>query len=488
MAGTVAKVVFVHVLLSHLRNSYGNESKSALFSTTPETERPRSESCVGEGENTPGRPTNPSLQKVVPPGYDKYVIPKNPNGGPLPIYIGAKVRDIQKIDEQNMELTIEWFIRLYWRDTGLTWPVHLPNDTWYNISPDIVNYVWLPTTYIDHVKEITKPSLLIQPESFRMQNDGLIRYSMSLTTRVSCPMDFTAYPFDTQVCYFKMESYQFTSTEVTYEWHNPIIERSNRIQLGQFDFDFYSVSQQNTTHQGRKFPTVTVEVLLNRRISYHLMNTFLPSGLFVMVSWLTFLVPVHMVPGRMVLTITTLLTMVSMFASVRQESPKVSYAKAVDQWMIMCIMFVFMVLLEFTVALFIFEKATKAKEKADVKEAEPIVKSKAKVAPASAGTRGSLLYTDLAQRTSSDLPTENGNSNEKELSVCRTLLSAKIVWKDVKSDERPEEVLRDHKYWTKWLVRLESISPAVLFLAFVICNICYWTYWMKRRGLVKKQY
>lgn len=31
----------------------------------------------------------------------------------------------------------------------------------------------------DHAKEVTKPTLLIRPESFRMQNNGLIRYSMS---------------------------------------------------------------------------------------------------------------------------------------------------------------------------------------------------------------------------------------------------------------------------------------------------------------------
>ncbi|XP_068207796.1 gamma-aminobutyric acid receptor subunit pi-like [Palaemon carinicauda] len=461
-----------------------NETKSVIFSTTPSTaraEKQQSESCLCGSENTPGRPSNPSLQKVVPPGYDKYVLPKNANDtNNYCIHVDTILNNVKT--SQHIELTIEWFIRLYWRDPGLIWPVHLPNETWYNISPDIVNYVWLPTTYIDHVKEVTKPSLLIQPESFRMLSDGLIRYSMSLTTRVSCPMDFSAYPFDTQVCYFKMESYQFTAKEVTYEWQNPIIERTNQIHLGQFDFDFYSVNQQNTTHQGRKFPTVMVEVLLNRRISYHLMNTFLPSGLFVMVSWLTFLVPVHMVPGRMVLTITTLLTMVSMFASVRQESPKVSYAKAVDQWMIMCIIFVFMVLLEFTVALYVFEKATKAKEKAKAQEEKSTIKVKAKVAPTTVDTTGNSFYTDLAQRTSSGrLIDGDGTSGETAPSISSTLTPTKIVWKDAKSKERPKDPLRDHKYWTTWLDRLESYSPVVFFISFAICNICYWAYWMKRR-------
>ncbi|XP_063596676.1 gamma-aminobutyric acid receptor subunit beta-like [Penaeus indicus] len=183
-----------------------------------------------------------------------------------------------------------------------------------------------------------------------------VKRTLTVTTRVSCPMDFSAYPFDNQVCYFKMESYQFTAKQVSYNWFDPKIGRSPQIQLGQFDFDFYSVQQQNTSHQNRSYPTVMIELVLRRRIVYHLMNTFLPSGLFVMVSWLTLLVPHHQMPARMVLTITTLLTLVSMFAGVRQETPKVSYAKAVDQWMIMCVIFVFCVLFEFTVVIFLHER------------------------------------------------------------------------------------------------------------------------------------
>ncbi|XP_045111698.1 glutamate-gated chloride channel alpha-like isoform X2 [Portunus trituberculatus] len=309
------------------------------------------------------RPTNPTLRAVVPEGYDQYVLPKTPDGGPLPVYISAKVRDIQKIDEQNMEVTIEWYLRLFWVDSGLTPPANVTEEQWQNVAPDITEYIWLPTTYIDHAKEVTKPTLLIRPESFRMKKSGLIRYSMSVTTRMSCPMDFSAYPFDNQVCYFRMESYQFTSKQVSYKWFNPTIERSNNIRLGQFDFDFYSVQQQNTSHTTGSFPLLMVEVALKRRISYHLMNTFLPSGLFVCVSWLTFLVPADQIPGRMVLTITTLLTLVSMFAAVREESPKVSYAKAVDQWMIMCIIFVFLVLFEFTAVIRMYELGRREVEK-----------------------------------------------------------------------------------------------------------------------------
>lgn len=65
------------------------------------------------------------------------------------------------------------------------------------------------------------------------------------------------------------------------------------------------------------YPYIQMSISLSRKVSYHIMNTYIPSGLFVVVSWLTFLIPTDIVPGRMVLTITTLLTMVSMFNTVR---------------------------------------------------------------------------------------------------------------------------------------------------------------------------
>ncbi|CAL4069529.1 unnamed protein product, partial [Meganyctiphanes norvegica] len=285
----------------------------------------------------PGRPTNPTLRKYVPYGYDKYERPPGEEGvnDPLVIYISVKVRDFQKIDETQMELTIEWFVRLFWKDMNLNIPTHLPDGVWENIPPNIIDYVWLPTAYIAHVREITQPTLVIVPESFRMMNTGLIRYSLAVTTRISCPMDFSAYPFDRQICFFTLESYQFDATQVIYTWYKHVVEMGDNIHSNHFDFVFEPVGQVNSTHQHRSFPALSIKITLTRRLSSHLMNTYLPSGLFVIVSWLTFLVPPDLVPGRMVLTITTLLTLVSMFSGINGYKASLGYAS--KYWDLMCL-------------------------------------------------------------------------------------------------------------------------------------------------------
>ena len=58
-------------------------------------------------------------------------------------------------------------------------------------------------------------------------------------------------------------------------------------------------------------------LLFRRKISYHLLQTYLPSGLFVIVAWLSLFLPPESIPGRITMAMTTLLTLAAMFGAVR---------------------------------------------------------------------------------------------------------------------------------------------------------------------------
>ena len=54
----------------------------------------------------------------------------------------------------------------------------------------------------------------------------------------------------------------------------------------------------------------------------YIITYYLPSGLFVLVSWISFLIPPDIVPGRMALLITLFLVLVNIFNNVNTNSPK----------------------------------------------------------------------------------------------------------------------------------------------------------------------
>ena len=43
------------------------------------------------------------------------------------------------------------------------------------------------------------------------------------------------------------------------------------------------------------------EMILHRHISHYIINYYLPSGLFVVVSWISFLVPADIIPGKLMI-------------------------------------------------------------------------------------------------------------------------------------------------------------------------------------------
>lgn len=63
--------------------------------------------------------------------------------------------------------------------------------------------------------------------------------------------------------------------------------------------------------------TARMIIRMSREIRSHLLETYLPSLLFVIMSWGSFVVIPEVVPGRMVLLVTTLLSLVTMFDTVR---------------------------------------------------------------------------------------------------------------------------------------------------------------------------
>lgn len=66
-----------------------------------------------------------------------------------------------------------------------------------------------------------------------------------------------------------------------------------------------------------KFSILTVFIKMRRQTMSHILEIYLPSTLFVVVSWGSFLINPETVPGRVVLLVTNLLTLVTVFEAKR---------------------------------------------------------------------------------------------------------------------------------------------------------------------------
>lgn len=95
------------------------------------------------------------------------------------------------------------------------------------------------------------------------------------------------------------------------------------------------------------FSCITAEFELTRLFGYYIAQVYLPSVLIVMLSWVSFWIDIDAIPARVSLGLLTVLTMTTQSTGARNSLPRVSYVKAIDVWMAMCLGFVFAALLEF---------------------------------------------------------------------------------------------------------------------------------------------
>jgi len=102
-------------------------------------------------------------------------------------------------------------------------------------------------------------------------------------------------------------------------------------------------------HAAGAFPCLSLRFVLRRDIGYFLIQVYVPTMLIVILSWVSFWINIDASPARVSLGLLTVLTTTTMSGAARESLPRVSYIKAIDVWMIMCLVFVFASLIEYAV-------------------------------------------------------------------------------------------------------------------------------------------
>ncbi|CAA9993827.1 unnamed protein product [Nesidiocoris tenuis] len=180
----------------------------------------------------------------------------------------------------------------------------------------------------------------------RFTSDGKIglkidRCELSMISRLkltfSCMMDLSKFPLDNQICTMEVASFSKTIEELRLEWktNNPVI-MGKGLRMPQFEIVEIAASECQESFQIGNYSCLVAEFYLSRSVGFHLVQSYLPTILIVVISWVSFWMDVDSVPGRTTLGVTTLLAVSSQSAGIQSGLPQVSYVKAIDVWMGTC--------------------------------------------------------------------------------------------------------------------------------------------------------
>ena len=81
---------------------------------------------------------------------------------------------------------------------------------------------------------------------------------------------------------------------------------------------------------GMNYSTAGFELILSRKMSFYIITYYLPSGLFVGISWVSFLINPEVIPGRMTMLVTLFLVLINIHNTIQTNSPKVRIFEALN--------------------------------------------------------------------------------------------------------------------------------------------------------------
>ena len=221
-------------------------------------------------------------------------------------------------------------------------------------NDDINLYVYNPDSTKFRVNTITEAHEKLIFEG--VDNDLVLVKDIELNLR--CPFDLSHFPFDRQVCPIDVSFPEVLGKFI--ELVPVLAINSGPQELAQFIVEDIQMTTADGTSQGgqiggtdpwgksgQKIGTngtqIVVRVTLKRRPFYHLATTFLPTLCIAIMSLVTLFIDESHFEATIMVALTDMLVMYTLYQSINTELPNTAYLKLIDFWLLFCLLLPFII-------------------------------------------------------------------------------------------------------------------------------------------------
>ncbi|KAI6216636.1 hypothetical protein M3Y99_01810500 [Aphelenchoides fujianensis] len=330
--------------------------------------------------------------------------------GPVVIDVSIVVSNIRAVSEVTMDYALEMFYRETWVDERLNYDVaDFKNKTELALHESYSNFLWHPDTFMPNAIASKNPQKqsISHRSLLRLQEHGRILYSRRISVVAECPMDLVLFPFDVQTCKLGIESYGYTADQVRYQWSRGSISalQLSKIRLPDFQIkEAYVVSHLEHYATG-DYSRLYVCFVFNRASGFCFLQLIIPSTAVVITSWVALWMESETEFQDM---ISIILAITFLIFSYNEMMPRVSYLKALDVWLAVCFMIVFLSLIKLALVKYMRQKlnSQRYREASMVANLLPIIRANSIAGTAPAMENGSYPpLMDADNPSNASLPT-----------------------------------------------------------------------------------
>ena len=286
----------------------------------------------------------------IPTFYNKINPPLvfKENGQPVELPTRIDIVSVDVIDALNMLVGITFEIKVKWIDSRLTYQ-NLDSKGKNLISIEAAERLWLPCDNIRHDNAILGEVITDYQRKVEVTNltEGMSRNPMKsfedyiykgskaemamqqrFKIKYGCIFDLTRFPFDEHRCNFTMKLDIKKGNSIIFTKDMPSVFYHGPETVGQFRISNISSIIENDLQNTRYIFSLNIK----RHVMNQFVSTFLPTAMVWSLAYCTLFIDIENFSDRFIGTVTGLLVLVSLLASVNNDLPKTSYLKFIDSW------------------------------------------------------------------------------------------------------------------------------------------------------------
>ncbi|CAI5442791.1 unnamed protein product [Caenorhabditis angaria] len=297
----------------------------------------------GSTKNVGGSYVIPVLDKFK---YDPSTAPIVFQGSAVDVRFGIYIESMSNFQTSTMDYDMDIYLMMAWRDVRLR---HTYGGTILLKEEELLEKIWRPDPFFANAKEAEFHEVTFLNFLMRIFNDGLILYETRVKIKPSCNLILCKYPHDKQTCDLLIKSFAYPIETVRFEWFSRrdyAIDKNPDVKLPELYIDRYETQNCPNNRKSGAFSCLRAVFRLKRDVGFHIAQTYIPTSLALMFSWVGVWLPEEFMEGRIGVAITVLLTLSTESAGAREHLPSVSYLKAIDLWFGFITGFVFFTLLQ----------------------------------------------------------------------------------------------------------------------------------------------
>uniref|UniRef100_A0A183UU37 MACPF domain-containing protein n=1 Tax=Toxocara canis TaxID=6265 RepID=A0A183UU37_TOXCA len=278
--------------------------------------------------------------------YDQFSAPIVFQGSAVVVRFGIYIESMSNFQTSTMDYDMDIYLMMAWRDARLVNPYQKPILV---KEEEILEKIWRPDPFFANAKEAEFHEVTFLNFLMRIFPDGLVLYETRIKLKPACNLVLCKYPHDKQTCELRIKSFAYPLETVRFEWFtrkHDAIDKNPDVKLPELYIDRYEPTVCDRTRKSGDFSCLRAVFRLKRDVGFHIAQTYIPTSLALMFSWVGVWLPEEFMEGRIGVAITVLLTLSTESAGAREHLPSVSYLKAIDLWFGFITGFVFFTLLQ----------------------------------------------------------------------------------------------------------------------------------------------